>query len=72
MNSKKVLQRDANTNEILGYYLSIKEAALKTGITSGDISRVCHHKGAHITAGGYKWEFTEEHYSCKWGKWWKS
>ena len=39
-------------------FKSIKIAASQTGVTSGNISRVC--KGERKTAGGFKWEYAVE------------
>ena len=47
--------RCIETNEI---YESITIASSKTGITTSNISNVCH--GRQKTAGGYRWEYVEE------------
>ena len=38
-------------------YLSIREAQRATGISSGNISKVCKKRYGRKTAGGYKWEY---------------
>lgn len=68
---KKVLKLDKNTNEILGWYPSISEAARKNGISSKNyIKWVCEGKNGYYTSGGFKWKYTNDCYCCKWGKWW--
>lgn len=58
--SKKVLQIDKDTNEILNVYNSAKDAERKLGIKSTNIGAVCNHKPHYLTAGGYKWEWLKK------------
>ena len=68
---KKVLKLDKNTEEIIGWYPSISDAARKNGISSKNYIRwVCEGKKGFYTAGGFKWRYTDDYYVCKWGKWW--
>jgi len=41
--------------EIVGHYKSLRDAANKTGIDKGQISKVCAGKKEHRTAGGFNW-----------------
>lgn len=54
-----VTQLDAN-GHIVATYASATEAQEKTGISQQNISRVCLHRKGFLTAGGYKWEFTNQ------------
>ena len=71
-NGKKVLKRDKDTNEILGYYESVRQAGEENHICPNYIRWVCNGKKGYYTAGGFKWEWAKYRYSCKWGKWWIS
>jgi len=51
---KAVAQIDAKTNEIVGKFSSIAEAARTTGIHSQNIGKVI--RGDRNYAGGYRWE----------------
>lgn len=55
--SKKVLQINPSTNEIIQEFLSCAEAARITGADASTIVKVC--KGKLKTANGYKWSYAE-------------
>lgn len=57
--SKKVIQIDIVTKEIIAYYPSISEASRVTNIGISNISYVCRKE--HGTAGGYMWMFLEDY-----------
>lgn len=68
---RKVLKLDKHTDEILGWYPSIREATRANGISCHNYIRwCCEGRDGYYTAGGYKWRYTEDCYTCKWGKWW--
>ena len=67
---KKVLKLDKLTNEILGWYPSLSEAAKQNKTEKRYIRWVCVGKNGYKTCAGYKWKFTNDCYTCKWGKWW--
>ena len=52
---KPVVMCDKNTKEKIKIFESITEASEKTGITLGNISKVC--KGQRKSAGGYFWKY---------------
>ena len=56
---KKVLQIDANSQQVIGVFDSIKDASAATGARQNTISEVCSgYKGQHRkTAGGYAWRY---------------
>lgn len=58
--SKPVIQMD-NAGFFICEYVSIKEASIKTGVMSSDISMCCNRPERHKTAGGYKWKFKHNH-----------
>lgn len=55
--SKGVNQLDVMTNEVLNNFGSISIASRKTNVSLSSISAVC--RGRRITAGGFKWAFTD-------------
>lgn len=57
---KPVHQIDPNTNEIIETYSSIKEAHEVTGISDVHIGNTCNKR--KITAGGFKWQFTDHNF----------
>lgn len=68
---KKVLKLDKCTGEILGWYPSIAEATRANGISSKNYIRyVCEGRDGYYTSGGFRWKYTDDCYTCKWGKWW--
>ena len=68
---KKVLKLDKHTGEILGWYPSIAEATRANKISCTNYIRyVCEGRKGFYTAGGFKWRYTDDCYTCKWGKWW--
>lgn len=68
---KKVLKLDKYTEEILGWYPSISEATRENGISCKNYIRyVCEGRKGYYTAGGFKWRYTNDCYTRKWGKWW--
>ena len=68
---KKVLKLDKHTGEILGWYPSIREATRVNNISCTNYIRyVCEGRKGYYTAGGFKWKYTDDCYTCKWGKWW--
>ena len=68
---KKVLKLDKYTGEILGWYPSIREATRANSISCTNYIRyVCEGRKGYYTAGGFKWKYTDDCYTCKWGKWW--
>lgn len=67
---KKVLKIDKKTNEIIGWYPSLSEAARKNNTETKYIRWVCNGKTGYNTCVGYKWKYTNDYYTCKWGKWW--
>ena len=68
---KKVLKLDKHTGEILGWYPSIAEATRANKISCTNYIRwCCEGREGYYTAGGFKWKYTEDCYTCKWGKWW--
>lgn len=69
---KPVLKRDKKTNEILGYYDGVRQAAEENNTYPSYIRWVCNGKPGYYSAAGYKWEWAKYRYSCKWGKWWPS
>lgn len=56
-NSKKIIQIDKNTNEIVGQYDSLGQAEKETNITKSNISCVCN--GKRKTAGQYIFKFID-------------
>ena len=54
---KPIKQIDKKTDEVLGTYLSIKEAGRETGILSTAISNCLN--GYSKSAGGYKWRYAD-------------
>lgn len=54
-NRKKVVQKDANTNEIVKVYNTVTEASKEMNVSKTAISRCC--KGLSKTSAGYMWEF---------------
>lgn len=54
MYQKKVIQ--LLNNKIIGFFESIKDASLLTGIDGGGICKVC--KGQRLSAGGFQWQYT--------------
>lgn len=57
--NRAVYQIDKNTNEIIKKFNSIKEAKLAINYNGAGISACCKH--SRITAGGYKWQYVDEH-----------
>lgn len=55
--AKSVIQINQDTNQILSIYVSMKDAELKTGIDSKQISAVC--TGKRKNAGGYFWKYKD-------------
>lgn len=55
--TRSVFQIDPDSNVILGYYLSIEEAAKKTNIGASNISCVC--RNITNTAGKFKWCYAD-------------
>lgn len=63
--SKAVYQIDKNTNEVLNFFYSIREASKETGISVSSIGSCCNHRVCYKnntnwtvrTAGGFKWRF---------------
>lgn len=53
--SKKVLQIDKNTNEVVAEFPSASQAARETGFSQGNISSCC--KGVYKQAYGYIWKY---------------
>lgn len=58
---KKVLQINAETNQIMQTYESIRDASLATGVRRNTIGEVCSgYKGQRRkTAGGYVWKYAD-------------
>ena len=54
---RPVLQLDLNTGEVLGEFISLKQAEVVTGVANQNIHKVCRRKRNH--AGGYKWRYKE-------------
>lgn len=55
--SKGVEQIDAWTGKCIAQYGSQREASILTGVSNSAISQCC--RGNRITAGGYKWRFSD-------------
>lgn len=55
---KKVLMLDVNTCEVLGEFDCSLIAQKITGVINTSITKVC--RGVQVTAGGYKWAYSNE------------
>ena len=53
--SKKVLQIDKKTNEVIAEFPSVSEVERQLGISHSNISLCC--KGKYKTCGGFKWRY---------------
>ena len=56
---KKQVSQCTKGGKFIATYISAREAGRQTGIPSNSISDVCRKRPHHITAGGFKWQFTE-------------
>jgi len=63
----KVLKKDKLTGKILGWYKSIYDAGLKNNVDASEIKLACESDDFDSN---FSWEYTNECYCCKWGKWW--
>lgn len=62
-NSKKIIQIDKNTNDLISIFSSAKEASNYTGIDKSAIAKVANKK--RTSAGNFKWEWVENGFSRK-------
>jgi hypothetical protein len=64
---KKILKKEKKSNKILGWYKSISDAALENSMDENQIKMSCDGKDMDSD---FRFEYTDDCYCCKWGKWW--